>query len=175
MQRIRVSLLLVSENRLLFVRETAEARIADIDIDPDRIGFWQLPGGGLEAGESLYECAIREAREETGLEVEPDRIVYVQEYVNPFEPFFQIEFIVAARAITGHPHVTHEDAITGLAYLSSADRPGYNLAPWHDRDVIWSDLERAFPRFRHLGIERVQDAESPRLHSLPFGTRSETR
>ena len=34
-------------------------------------GWWSLPGGALEVGESL-DCAIRrEVREETGLEIEP--------------------------------------------------------------------------------------------------------
>jgi ADP-ribose pyrophosphatase YjhB (NUDIX family) len=34
-------------------------------------GWWSLPGGALELGESL-DCAIRrEVREETGLEIEP--------------------------------------------------------------------------------------------------------
>ena len=30
---------------------------------------WQCPGGLLEAGESVFDCAIRETREETGLEI----------------------------------------------------------------------------------------------------------
>ncbi|MBL8058279.1 MAG: NUDIX domain-containing protein [Anaerolineales bacterium] len=40
-------------------------------------GWWGLPGGVLEVGESLAECAAREAREETGLEVQPVRLVGV--------------------------------------------------------------------------------------------------
>ncbi|MGE5375145.1 MAG: NUDIX domain-containing protein [Bacteroidota bacterium] len=38
---------------------------------------WCLPGGGVEDGESLAEGAIREAREETGLDVELTRLVGV--------------------------------------------------------------------------------------------------
>jgi len=32
-------------------------------------GLWSVPGGKLEAGESLVECCRREMQEETGLEV----------------------------------------------------------------------------------------------------------
>jgi len=38
---------------------------------------WSLPGGFLEPGERLAEAIVREVREETGLEVEPLRIVGV--------------------------------------------------------------------------------------------------
>jgi 8-oxo-dGTP diphosphatase len=37
--------------------------------DPYR-GYWTLPGGAIELGETAREAARREAREETGLEVE---------------------------------------------------------------------------------------------------------
>jgi ADP-ribose pyrophosphatase YjhB (NUDIX family) len=40
-------------------------------------GWWGLPGGVLEVGETLAECCTREAREETGLEVEAARLVGV--------------------------------------------------------------------------------------------------
>jgi 8-oxo-dGTP pyrophosphatase MutT (NUDIX family) len=40
-------------------------------------GFWNLPGGGLELGESVAEACVREVREETGLEVEVVRLIGV--------------------------------------------------------------------------------------------------
>jgi len=39
--------------------------------------WWGLPGGVLERGERLEECLVREAWEETGLRVAPDRLLGV--------------------------------------------------------------------------------------------------
>jgi 8-oxo-dGTP diphosphatase len=41
------------------------------------LGEWSIPGGVLEIGEMLRDAAIREAREETGLVVEPGDLLGV--------------------------------------------------------------------------------------------------
>ncbi len=46
---------------------------------PPAMGFWSIPGGKLEAGESLTEACQREIKEETGLHTEVKNIVAVVE------------------------------------------------------------------------------------------------
>ncbi|MEU8248127.1 NUDIX domain-containing protein [Nonomuraea sp. NPDC048916] len=40
-------------------------------------GQWHLPSGHLEAGESVVEAAVREAREEVGVDVDPADLAFV--------------------------------------------------------------------------------------------------
>ena len=42
---------------------------------------WSIPGGVLEVGELMREAAVREAREETGLTVEPGELLGVYDRV----------------------------------------------------------------------------------------------
>jgi mutator protein MutT len=44
---------------------------------PPLAGEWSLPGGGVEVGETLDACVLREMREETGLDVEVGPVIEV--------------------------------------------------------------------------------------------------
>ncbi len=44
-------------------------------------GYWSIPGGGVEPGESVSEAAAREVREETGIDCEVVGLVGI--YSNP--------------------------------------------------------------------------------------------
>lgn len=50
---------IVRESQVLLVRR---------DNPPDA-GFWGFPGGKIEAGETIEQAAVREVKEETGLDV----------------------------------------------------------------------------------------------------------
>jgi ADP-ribose pyrophosphatase YjhB (NUDIX family) len=63
--------------------------------DPNK-GLWVAPGGKLEPDESPEECAIREMREESGLEIETPLLRAIMTEVSPRPDYQWITFIFAA-------------------------------------------------------------------------------
>jgi 8-oxo-dGTP diphosphatase len=59
-------------------------------------GDWVLPGGTPRPHEGLGSCARREAREETGLDVHPNRCALVLEVNDPVSRRRVVELVFAA-------------------------------------------------------------------------------
>lgn len=43
--------------------------------------FYLLPGGGIEGNETIFECAVRETKEETGATVRAVKVAYANDYI----------------------------------------------------------------------------------------------
>jgi len=43
-------------------------------------GYWDLPGGGREPGETPQQCVLRETREEVGVKLDPQHLVWARFY-----------------------------------------------------------------------------------------------
>lgn len=68
------------------------------------LDLWNLPGGGMESGESPWQAVIREVKEEVGLIVEVERLAGV--YAKPDQD--EIVFSFVCRVIEGEPGSSEE-------------------------------------------------------------------
>jgi 8-oxo-dGTP diphosphatase len=97
---------------------------------PDRAPFYDLPGGGVEEGESEAQALIREFGEETGLVVVAgDLITRAEQYMISAhdEPFLSQGGFFEAELMTQRPELKIED----------------------EHVLIWLDPNEALLRLRH--------------------------
>src|SRR5581483_4541391 len=91
---------------------------------------WSIPGGVLEVGEMIREAAVREAREETGLIVEPGELLGVFDRVlRDVDKRVQYHYVLVdflCRRIEGEL-VAASDAAE-VRWFSRAELPALNLA-----------------------------------------------
>jgi 8-oxo-dGTP diphosphatase len=91
--------------------------------------YWVLPGGRLEYGETFHECAIRELREETGLDVEVVRFLFISEAIAPDRSRHIVNIYVLARVVGGVMKVGNEPVLAGVDFIALTELESITLFP----------------------------------------------
>jgi ADP-ribose pyrophosphatase YjhB (NUDIX family) len=111
------------------VVRNGELLLARRAIEP-YFGYWDIPGGFIESGEGPAETAIREVKEETGLEVRLTRVFgfYLDHYGLDEREILNIYF--QAEVIGGEPR-PGDDASEVAWFMSAAlpERIAFRHAP----------------------------------------------
>lgn len=91
-------------------------------------GNWSLPGGAMELGESLGQCAIRETLEETGIEVRLTGVSgiytnpnHVIEYTSNGEVRQEFSVVFTAKPVGGTPRPSSESSHVEWTHPSDVD------------------------------------------------------
>jgi 8-oxo-dGTP diphosphatase len=109
-------------------------------------GFYTLPGGVVEAGETLVEALKRETREETGLEIEPVALAGHREMVmRDADQRVQRHFVIlafAARWLAGEPILSHE--LSDARWLRPSELRGLKTT-----EGLAEIVAQAFERLEH--------------------------
>ncbi len=114
------------------------------DPDAPARSFWFTPGGGIEAGESAREAAVRELAEETGFVLETHELrgpVWTRTAVFDFAslPYSQTEDIFVADLADAEAHERSE-AVWTQQEVESIDE-----VSWLTLEQLRSDAREVFP------------------------------
>jgi ADP-ribose pyrophosphatase YjhB (NUDIX family) len=112
------------------------------------IDWWNLPGGGMELGETVDEAVCREVREETGLEVEVEYLVGV--YSKPQKQ----EVVLTFRCHQTGGVLAATEEMRESRYFSPEAMPD-KLLPKHRQRVEDALLHMQYPVINALAPRRI--------------------
>lgn len=104
---VRVSLIIINEQEeILLAKHKKKER-----------EYWVLPGGHLEFGETIEQCALRELKEETNLNGQFIRNVFLSESLAPDKSRHIINIYCLVKIVDGEIQVgSDEDILCEVAY-----------------------------------------------------------
>lgn len=125
------------KGKILMVRQHHE----DKDI-------WMVPGGGIEEGENSIEAAVREAKEETGLDIEVTGVAWHIEEVSEERGQRFVNYMIG-EAVGGELTLGYDpefdkahQVLREVRFMSKEEIDGLEYVyPAFFNDEIWSILE----------------------------------
>lgn len=90
-------------------------------------GRWMVPGGTLEWGETLEEAAVREVREETGIDIVIETFVEIIEAITPGDSGFHYVIMDFAAHARSGVLAAGSDALDA-AWVSAEGQHEYDLS-----------------------------------------------
>ena len=130
-------------NAVIIENENQEIMLVERKFDPQK-GFWDLPGGFINAYETLEESVKREIKEELGVDVQINKIVGVYKDIYVFQDIANpvIGIVVCAKITGGVIKVS--DDISGFKYFSKEEILNQKLAFSSMRQGLLDYLKKAY-------------------------------
>lgn len=114
--------------------------------DNDR---WSIPGGGMEIGETVSACAVRETKEETGLDIAITGLVGI--FTNPSHvaayPDGEVrqQFSICLRGRVAGGQITTSDESREVRWIGADQLDGLDIHPEIRRRIDRAVLDETVP------------------------------
>ena len=124
-------------------------------------GWWLIPGGGMEEGESPEDCVVREVEEETGLLVTPlEEFLIINEYYEEY--CYTSHYYVCEIKGEGHIHLTEEEKRRGLEPEWIPLKEAIRLYSEHESYAEVSEEKRGSYKREYMALLEYMDYISHR-------------
>ena len=136
----RVSVIIINEKEeILLVQHRKANRL-----------YWVLPGGRIEYGENFADCAVRELKEETNLDIEFGKVVYLSEAIAPDRSRHIINIYATGKVLGGEMKIGDEPMLADVGYKPIMELEHITLYPPVAHEIIRAYKEN-FENLRYLG------------------------
>lgn len=122
--KIGIGVLILDDNKILLGHRVHKAIDTGGIYEPDS---WCLPGGKQDYDETILECAIRETKEETNLDISDLEVFNAMDDIQPNKHFVTIQVI--AKSFTGEIKVMEKDKIDKWKWFEFNQLPNHIYSP----------------------------------------------
>lgn len=105
-------------------------------------GTYALPGGWLEFGEDIEECAAREVMEELGVDIMEPKVLGITNNKFPSEDMHTVSVLVAAKIKNGMPKIMEPHKCESFAWYKDWENFPKPMMTDYSQYVRKEDLER---------------------------------
>ena len=122
--KVGIGVMIIKDNRILLGHRITDGKDTGGIFEPDS---WCLPGGKQEYDETIFECAIREVKEETNLNVWNLEVFSAVDDIQPQKHFVTIQMVT--KDYNGHIEIMEPDKQDEWKWFSLQDLPEKIYSP----------------------------------------------
>lgn len=104
--RVRIGVVLVKDGKILLIKQRKDDK-----------EYWLVPGGGIDYGEKIKDCAKREIKEETNLDIELKQFLFTYESINTDKGKHVLNFFFLAEILSGELKLGKEENLVDLKFF----------------------------------------------------------
>ena len=119
--RVRVAGILIEDGRILLIEHPKHDK-----------KYWLVPGGGVDWGESASEALIREFKEETSLDIEVEKFLFISETIAPDRQKHVINLYFKIKKVENSSNIMklgEEKILTDLRFIPEDEIKNIKLYP----------------------------------------------